>query len=977
MQYAPTVRFESEAITRPEAVAVARLTGVESISRPFSFELELVCQDPAGIDDAALLTKPVTILFERDARATLSTVPPLDPEVPLGTALVRKIHGMVASVRERFVIESKYRHYTVLVAPRLWRAHLTTKNDIYMDMSVPQILERKLEESGLTSDDFDLKRLASGYPKREFVVQYRESDLAFMSRLAEDIGIAFHFAHQDGRDVVVFTDSNQGFSRLSPEAVGFTQRGLLREVYELEATRRLVTTQVVARDYNYRNPSMDVSGRAELDCLGGGRFDEFGAHVKNPTEATDLARLRAEEIGVDHFHLSGLSGLPEFYAGGVVGIENHPLSEVGPVLLTMVRHQIMQATFGGSQSRTAGYSNEFEAIPLSVPYRPARLTPKPVVSGALTAIVEHPTTTQYGAVDPDGRYRVSFMFDSVSGRGDAKASRPVRMAQPSAGADRGFHLPLKPGTEVILTCVNGDPDRPIITGAMPNPQARSPVGASNNEKSVLFTNRARVAIDDRQPRVRITVGEDDAEEHVLQMGAPNAPELGIAAITKGNLTLNPAFALTSISSSNSSFTDSYTCMSSGNVVSVAGQERPLDTLMGAVDATTGVMSFTKGLTDLVGEVGQQHMSWNESDYKKLHNATVVELRKSHDASPRKVETEDGTIRQETAEEVDARLLKEHATNDQRKALQAQQDLVDWTKSTWHETLVEVADVSKGFEIALKAAEQLGSKGVFYSTLSAFYAATIETVRHKLGINLQEAARKCASESAGGRLGLDAWTPFAREPALNPLQEFCKDLASKGPIYAASALGDPFKPSPDNEPVHMQAAAHTAALIGDVNAFIHGTEQACVASTKTAALIANGQVHVKAGDQAEISSTNKLWLSSKLVDAIASETALVTGKKKGVFAAGDSDGFGLFLEPKDAWFGKLKSASDIDKAGKDDKVTVHVCDDSITLTLGDSELKLESDNVAAAASSKFEAKVKSSKVLLDGDATIDGDSIKLG
>jgi len=126
------------------------------------------------------------------------------------------------------------------------------------------------------------------------------------------------------------------------------------------------------------------------------------------------------------------------------------------------------------------------AIRADVTYRPPRTTPKPRIDGVVYATIDGPELNIPAPIDEEGRYKVILPFDLAAEQG-GRASRWIRMAQPTSGAGYGMHFPLRPGTEVILTHVHGDPDRPIIAGAVPNAQTPSPVTSANATQSVLRT----------------------------------------------------------------------------------------------------------------------------------------------------------------------------------------------------------------------------------------------------------------------------------------------------------------------------------------------------------------------------------------------------------------------------------------------------------------------------------------------------------
>ena len=168
------------------------------------------------------------------------------------------------------------------------------------------------------------------------------------------------------------------------------------------------------------------------------------------------------------------------------------------------------------------YRNRFTAIPASVQFRPERVTKKSRFFGLMNAKIDAAGSGQYAELDDLGRYKVILPFD-LSGRKDGKASAWLRMMQPYAGSDHGMHFPLHKGTEVLLAFIDGDPDRPVIAGAVPNPATPSPVTGDNQTMAVLQTGgKNRIAIEDKDGSQRILLQTPVADSWI-RMGAPNDP----------------------------------------------------------------------------------------------------------------------------------------------------------------------------------------------------------------------------------------------------------------------------------------------------------------------------------------------------------------------------------------------------------------------------------------------------------------------
>jgi len=237
----------------------------------------------------------------------------------------------------------------------------------------------------------------------------------------------------------------------------------------------------VVHDYNYRLPLVDPTGSAEAPSGLGGGLVEYGAHCKTPVEATRLAKIRAEETEATHRVFGIESDLGWIRSGGVFTLDGHPKLGDTTLLVTEIEHAARPsvALFGGKDS--VPYTNRFRAIESSVPFRPARVTPKPQIHGVVNGVVAHEmegTETLFARLDDEGRYLVRMMFDTSQSGERQFVSRRIRMAQPHSGQNYGHHHPLKPGTEVLIGFIDGDPDRPIILHTVPNPITPSPVAAN-------------------------------------------------------------------------------------------------------------------------------------------------------------------------------------------------------------------------------------------------------------------------------------------------------------------------------------------------------------------------------------------------------------------------------------------------------------------------------------------------------------------
>ncbi len=455
-------------------VRVQRFSGRESISQIFSLELEVVCDVESELPESAYTGAPVSIVIEVDDRE------------------VRRIHGQLGPILDRLEPIGDHRTYVLNVKPRAFWMTLVETQEIYLDLTVPEIIQRKLEMYGFGTEDFEM-RLRATYPKREIVVQYGESDLAFISRLAEHMGMSFFFEHENGRDKIVFTDNPSGFRPLEgKDEVTFHQRGEAAGVFALHVTTDTVPGSYFVQDYNYRAPHVDPNGEYRLEAGGQGGVVEYGSHVKTPSEAEQLARIRAEERAATMKIYEGKSSAPTLEAGRRTALVDHPRLATREELLPLeVKHEASMPFFHKRDAEPPVYRNEFRAIPAGVVYRPPRRTPKPRMPSVVTGIIQPWLGGKVGGtarLDAEGRYTVQLHFDTAP-PGGSKSSHPVRMSQPFAGEGNAMHFPLLPGSEVLVAFTNGDPDRPVIIGALPNTTSPSAIDDREARKHRLETSK--------------------------------------------------------------------------------------------------------------------------------------------------------------------------------------------------------------------------------------------------------------------------------------------------------------------------------------------------------------------------------------------------------------------------------------------------------------------------------------------------------
>ncbi len=556
------VRHISFVVTTASAgleLEVSRIEGREAISQLFEYEvLASYRQEGAGgVTAEDLLGQEAVLLIYRSKNKS--------PEI------VRRIHGMIAAVNDRLETQADFSSFRIRFVPRAYRLSLVEQQDVLLDVDLATLIRQKMEAASFKDDDYKIK-LFDRYRTRELVVQYRESDLAFIARQCEHVGVSYHFEHEEGRDVMVFTDRNEVFPEIQgTSSLPYRPRGEHHEVYRFEENLCMIPAQYVVRDYNYRNPQMDVTGQAMFD-EGKGLVVEYGTHVKSPDEAEALAKVRAEERIVSRRQFDGTCDVERVAAGRRFVLAEHPMGDMR-LLVTEVRIEGALSAYGAgiAEGEQFRFECQFKAIREATRHRPARVTPRPRIYGVINAVVEAEEKGQYAEVDDQGRYLVKFMFDTTTPDG-RRPSRYVRMAQPHTGAGYGVHFPLRAGVEVLISFVDGDPDRPIITAAVPNPQTASPVVKENRTRNVVRTGGGNeINFDDTEEGQRIKMHSPYAST-TFQLGAPNSPESGAALETWGARSELAFSGTSTLSTWNANLNMAQSVMASGNVIVNAGSE---------------------------------------------------------------------------------------------------------------------------------------------------------------------------------------------------------------------------------------------------------------------------------------------------------------------------------------------------------------------------------------------------------------------
>ena len=457
----------------PDVLAVRSIAVQEQMSRPFQIEAELRSED-GKVDFDKVIGHNVTLRLKVGQKAT------------------RYFNGFVS----RFVQvanESAHASYRATIVPWLWFLTRTSDCRIFQEMSIPDIIEAVFKAHGFP--DYKLK-LSGSYAKREYCVQYRETDFNFVSRLMEQEGISYYFEHENGKHLLVLADSTSahnafpGYGEITfhPFQQGADER---ETIHDWIMEKEVQPVASALQDFDFKKPKTSLLTNTNVTRKHGmAKFEIYdypGEYVEHD-DGQRLADVRLAELQTQYETLRGQASARGLAAGHVFALKNHPRAEQNrDYLITSVSLQVDAGEFTSGGTAGEFFSCSFTCIDKVQQFRPERLTPKPIVQGPQTAIIVGASGEEIHT-DKFGRVKVLFPWDRYS-KADENSSCWIRVSQEWAGKKWGaIYLP-RIGQEVIVEFLEGDPDRPIITGRVYNGEAMPPYDLpAEKTKSTLKSN---------------------------------------------------------------------------------------------------------------------------------------------------------------------------------------------------------------------------------------------------------------------------------------------------------------------------------------------------------------------------------------------------------------------------------------------------------------------------------------------------------
>lgn len=422
--------------------------------------------------------------------------------------------------------ESDGRHfiYRLTLHPWLWFLSRTADCRIFQDMSVPDIVDAVFSDEATKAVD-DRLADASKYERWEYCVQYRETDFNFVSRLMEQEGICYFFEHAEGSHKLVLADSKEFAAvagdpavRFVPDSSSQTQAG--DHVTSWTTMQEIQPGQYVIDDYDFKAPGNDLqvvrrpenqpeNAKSDYEV-----FDYPGEYDTH-REGESYVASRIEELHDQSLVFEGSGVLRQFSAGRKFKLVDHPRKDQnGEYLIVSADYEYIDPPLQTGEAEGSSFRCRFSAIPLKQQFRPPRATPRPLVQGIQTAVVTGPAGEEIHT-DEYGRIKVKFHWDRADEKNE-RSSCWLRVAFLAAGPRFGFVSIPRIGHEVVVDFLEGDPDRPLVTGVVYNGDNLPPWALPANKTQAGLLTRSSLGGSDANAnaiRFEDKIGEEQVWIH--------------------------------------------------------------------------------------------------------------------------------------------------------------------------------------------------------------------------------------------------------------------------------------------------------------------------------------------------------------------------------------------------------------------------------------------------------------------------------
>ncbi len=474
-----------------DVLILERMTGTEELGRLFRYELELISEHPEKVNFDKIIGQNVTVRLD------------------LASGDRRYFNGFVSQFTQT-CWDGDATKYRAVVVPWLWFLTRTADCRIFQDMTVPDIIKKIFRDLGYSDfDDESLSRDPDAYRTWEYCVQYRETAFDFVSRLMEQEGIYYFFKHENGKHELVMADSPAAHDEV-PDSSQLPYHPLHKQplgkptIWQWSIDRKIKAASYAVGDFDFEKPDASLRGRSEISrdhAAADGEVYDYPGEYKETSQAENYAKIRIQELQARYELAHGESDARGISIGNTFTLTGYPIEDKNrPYLITSVTYKLTSdlVKVPGDGNKDRLFSCSFTAIDAQQNFRTPRTTPLPHIRGPQTAIVVGPEGEKIHT-DKYGRVKVQFPWDREGGF-NADSSCWVRVSQNWAGKTWGGMFIPHVGQEVIVECLEGDPDRPIITGRVYNAKNMPPEDLPENKhKSIIRDDYGNEMIFDATP----------------------------------------------------------------------------------------------------------------------------------------------------------------------------------------------------------------------------------------------------------------------------------------------------------------------------------------------------------------------------------------------------------------------------------------------------------------------------------------------
>ena len=476
-------------------IIVKRFHGVEAISELFKFRVTFFAEDDS-VDLDSMLGTNINIAMTSESQE-------------------RYIDGIITEFSQGATKNGsggvRSTEYSAIIRPKLWLLTIDKNYLIFQRKSAIDIIKEVLQNNGIT--DVDDQTSSRGTVEREYCVQYNESSFDFISRLMEDEGIFYFFKHENGRHVLVLADSSGSHENIpkNPEIKFFKgSRGgafSFGTIFNTNIIASVNTGKYSNADYNYTISQTKLHSELETQW-GGQEFYEFPGKYETTEEGENISKVRVEMFEFNRNLFKASSSVPNLTPGFTFQLTDHHFAKFN----TEYTVHSIEHLYDASATKEQAYKNSFKAFPKGTEFRPHRKTPKPRIYGTQTAMVVCPSDEEIYR-NEHCCVKVHFYWDQIGETADTDDSSCwIRVAQLIAGSAWGAVFIPRVGQEVVVTFIEGDPDRPLIVGTVYNDQFMPPY--ADTEAMISGIKMATFKDEEGEKFNEIRINDEDEEQEI-------------------------------------------------------------------------------------------------------------------------------------------------------------------------------------------------------------------------------------------------------------------------------------------------------------------------------------------------------------------------------------------------------------------------------------------------------------------------------